>query len=287
MSDEEIVLYDVDDGGVATITLNRPERRNGWNPVMERRFYAVLDEAATDGRVRAAVLTGAGKTFCPGLDSERLDQVAGRGLDLTGRTSFGRTRAFPKPLIGAINGGAAGIGLVQALMCDVRFASRTARMSTSFARRGLPAEHGLSWLLPRLIGLERAMDLLLSARTFDAEEAQRLGLVGYVTEPEELLPAALEYAHDIAANCAPMALSLIKHQVLTDLDSDYRGALSRSYRTASFAAATADCREGVDAFLAKRPPAFAPLAADFSPAAVTGQDFTAGDLDPKTEAQRT
>jgi enoyl-CoA hydratase/carnithine racemase len=287
MSDDDIVTYEVADGGVATITLNRPERRNGWSPMMERRFYDVLAEAETDSQVRVAVLTGAGKSFCPGLDSERLDQVAGHGLDLTGRVAFSRTLAFRKPLIAAINGGTAGIGLVQALMCDVRFASRTARMTTAFARRGLPAEHGLSWLLPRLVGLERAMDLLLSARTFDADEALRIGLVAYVTEPDDLMPAALAYARDIAANCSPTALSLIKHQVLTDLDSHYRDALSRAYRAATFCAPRDDCREGVDAFMQKRSPEFAPLAADFSPAAVTGQDFTARDIDPKTEAEKT
>ena len=161
------VLLDVADDGVATLTLNRPDRHNAWNPVLERRFYQLLDEAGRDDRVRAVVLTGAGRSFCPGVDSQRLDGIAGRALDLTGRTSPAFTYAFCKPLIAAVNGACAGLGLVQALMCDVRFAARGAKFATSFSRRGLAGEYGLTWLLPRLIGTERALDLLISALTVD------------------------------------------------------------------------------------------------------------------------
>ena len=224
------VLLDVAGDGVATLTLNRPERHNAWNPVLERRFYQLLDEAGRDDRVRAVVLTGVGRSFCPGVDTQRLDGIAGSAMDLTGRTSPAVTYAFRKPLIAAVNGACAGLGLVQALMCDVRFAARGAKFATSFSRRGLAGEYGMTWLLPRLIGTERAMDLLISGRTVDADEAKELGLVSRVTEPGEVLAAATAYARDLAANCSPASMALIKHQVLTDLDASYEQAMRRAYR---------------------------------------------------------
>jgi enoyl-CoA hydratase/carnithine racemase len=248
---------------------------------MERRFYQLLDELAADERVRVAVLTGAGKTFCPGVDSGRLETIAGQPLDFTGRVPFSRTLGFPKPLIAAINGGCAGVGFVQAMMCDVRFMSKSARMSTAFARRGLPAEHAVGWLLPRLVGTERALDLLLSARTVDADEALRVGLVGFVADPDELLAKALEYARDIAANCSPTSLAMIKHQVLTDLDAGYAEGLGRAYRAMSFASVGSDFREGIDSFLAKRAPAFPPLQPGFDAGKITDAEMPAQDIVPQ------
>src|SRR3954469_16739276 len=199
-------------GGVATLTLNRPERRNGWSPELEAAYFAALDACDADDDVVAVVLTGAGSTFCPGLDTQRLSAVSSTGLDLSGRPPVFRPRSFGKPLIAAVNGACAGIGLVQALMCDVRFAARGARFSTAFARRGLAAEYALSWILPRLIGVENALDLLLSGRTFDADEAHRLGLVSRVVEPETVLDAAREYARELARNCSPASMATIRHQ---------------------------------------------------------------------------
>ncbi|HEX3705882.1 MAG TPA: enoyl-CoA hydratase-related protein [Mycobacteriales bacterium] len=267
---EQTVLYDVGDDGVATITLNRPERKNAWTPVMERRFYAVIAEADHDSRVRVAVLTGAGSAFCPGVDIQRLDSIAGAPMDLAGRSVPSRTHSFRKPLIAAINGPCAGLGLVQALLCDVRFMARGARLSTAFARRGLPAEYGASWLIPRIVGIERALDLMLTGRVVDADEALRIGLVAYVVEPDELLTSARTYAADIAANCSPTSLALIKHQTLTDLDAGFERAMHNAYRTMAYTATSADFREGVDSYVQKRPPAFSPLADDFDPAAITG-----------------
>jgi enoyl-CoA hydratase/carnithine racemase len=274
------VLLEVADDGVATLTLNRPHRHNAWNPVLERRFYELLDEAGRDDRVRAVVLTGAGRSFCPGVDSQRLDGIAGSPMDLTGRTSPAFTHAFRKPLIAAINGACAGLGLVQALMCDVRFAARGAKFATSFSRRGLAGEYGITWLLPRLIGAERAMDLLISGRTIDAAEALALGLVSRVTEPAEVLTAATAYARDLAANCSPASMALIKHQVLTDLDASYEQAMRRAYRAMAALADGPDFREGIDSFLQKRPPKFPPLAAGLDPAAITAAGITALDIDP-------
>jgi len=274
------VLLDVGDDGVATLTLNRPHRHNAWNPVLERRFYQLLTEADNDDRVRAVVLTGAGRSFCPGVDSQRLDGIAGNGMDLTGRTSPSVTYAFRKPLIAAVNGACACLGLVQALMCDVRFAARGAKFATSFSRRGLAGEYGMTWLLPRLIGTERAMDLLISGRTIDADEALALGLVSRVTEPGEALAAATAYARDLAASCSPTSMALIKHQVLTDLDATYDQAMRRSYRAMAALAAGPDFREGMDSFLQKRAPRFPPMVSDLNPAEITGAGMGALAIDP-------
>jgi enoyl-CoA hydratase/carnithine racemase len=274
------VLLEIDDDGVALLTLNRPESRNAWVPSLEQAFYEVLDVADHDPAVRVAVLTGAGKTFCPGVGAERLERVAGHAVDYTGRPPFSRTLGFRKPLIAAINGGCAGAGLVQAMMCDVRFASDRARLSTSFARRGLPAEHGLAWLLPRIIGVERALDLLLTGRTVDADEALQLGLVSRVVSPDALLPAALAYARDIAVHCAPVAVSVIKHQVQVDLDSDFGAALDRAYRVTVALSAQTEFREGVDSYLQKREPSFPGLPAEFDPAGVVGVARPGLDVEP-------
>jgi enoyl-CoA hydratase/carnithine racemase len=278
--DSRSVLLDVAGDGVATLTLNRPDRHNAWNPVLERRFYQLLDEAGRDDLVRAVVLTGAGRSFCPGVDSQRLAGIAGRAMDLTGRTPPTVTYAFRKPLIAAVNGACAGIGLVQALMCDVRFAARGAKFATSFSRRGLAGEYGITWLLPRLIGTERAMDLLISGRTVDADEAKELGLVSRVTEPAELLPAATAYARDLAANCSPASMALIKHQVLTDLDATYEQAMRGAYRAMAVFAQGPDFREGIDSFIQKRPPKFPPLPADLNPADITRATMSGPAVDP-------
>jgi enoyl-CoA hydratase/carnithine racemase len=264
---ESLVLYEVDADGVATVTLNRPERRNAWSIPMERRFFDVLGEAAADPAVRVVVLTGAGRSFCPGMDVQRLEQNAqpGQSLNLQERVPMYRMRPMPKPMVAAINGACAGIGLVQALICDVRFAARGARMTTAFTRRGLAAEYNLSYVLPRVIGLENALDLLLSGRTFDADEAKALGLVSRVVEPEDLLTAAHAYARDMARNCSPRAMAVVRHQVYGDLDRDFTGALRRSYSVMEYFAGSPDFREGVASFTEKREPKFEGLPADFDP----------------------
>jgi enoyl-CoA hydratase/carnithine racemase len=277
---EELVLFEVGDDGVAVLTLNRPERRNGWTPALESRYFEVLAEADRDPRVRVAILTGAGTTFCPGVDTQRLDGLAGQALDVSGRASPIRSWAFRKPLIAAINGACAGMGLVQALLCDVRFAARGARFTTAFARRGLAGEFGVTWLLPRLVGLERAADLLLSGRVFEADEAAALGMVSRVLEPAELLPAARAYAADMAANCSPLSLALIRHQLHVDEQGDLDGSVRRAYRAMDLAASGPDFREGMDSFIQKRPPSFPPLADDVDPAAVTGGRLPEIDLVP-------
>jgi enoyl-CoA hydratase/carnithine racemase len=267
---ELLVRAETDDVGVRTLTLDDPDNRNAWSEPMENRYFKLLDEAAADPSVKVLVLTGAGRSFCPGLAMSRLTTVAGQGLRIAHRRPQYTPRRLPKPLIGAINGACAGIGLVQALQCDVRFAARGARFSTAFARRGLGAEYNLAWVLPRMIGVEHALDLLLSARVFDADEAQRIGLVSRVCEPEQVLPAAQAYARDIAVNCAPAAMALIRRQVYDDMDVGFNEALRRSFATMTYLNSQPDLGEGVASFKDKRPPRFRPLAADFDAAAAAG-----------------
>jgi enoyl-CoA hydratase/carnithine racemase len=267
------VLLDIGADGVAVVTLNAPERRNGWHPEMELRYFDILEQVDQHPRVRVVLLTGAGRTFCPGVDSGRLDGLAGKPLDTSGRRSPVRSWALRKPLIAAINGACAGMGLVQALLCDVRFAARGAKFTTAFARRGLVGEYGITWLLPRLVGQERAADLLLSGRTFDATEALALGVVSRVVEPSELMAAARAYAADIAANCSPLSLAFIRHQLHVDQQAGLEATLRRAYAAMAIATTSADFREGIDSFLQKRPPVFPPLAYGLDPAAVTGAEL--------------
>jgi enoyl-CoA hydratase/carnithine racemase len=254
----DAVLAHRDADGVLTLTFNRPERRNGWADDMYEAYYGRLTEAAADETVRAVVVTGAGSTFCPGADISRLGGLGEEDARLP-HYPVDVPRRFPKPLIAAINGACAGVGLVQALFCHVRFAADTARFSTAFARRGLVAEYGIAWTLTRLVGSERALDLLLSARTFDAGEARELGLVSRVVPRAEVLDAARAYARDLALHCSPRAMAVIARQVLEAQDSTFDEALQTSYRHVDRFIGSADLREGVASYLERRAPRFAPL----------------------------
>ncbi len=257
----DVVVVETDADGVRTITFNRPERHNGWSEELEDAYYGALTAAAADEDVRAVVVTGAGKTFCPGADMTRLGGLSSEGATLPHRL-VDVPRTFPKPLIAAINGACAGVGLVQALFCHIRFAADTARFSTAFARRGLVAEYGIAWTLPRLVGLENALDLLLSARTFEAAEAKDLGVVSRVVPGADLLAAAQDYARDVARYCAPSAVAVITAQVRDAAESNYADALDRAYLETDKRIGSADLREGVASWLEKRPPHFPPPAAE-------------------------
>jgi enoyl-CoA hydratase/carnithine racemase len=259
------VLVDTTDDGVCTITLHNPDRHNAWNPTMESQYFAALDAAAADEAVRAIVLTGAGSSFCPGLDSQRLEQAAGPvGLRLEGRRSQHHPLTIPKPMVAAINGSCAGIGLVQALVCDVRFMARGARLSTAYAKLGIPAEYGLSWLLPRMIGIEWSLDLLLSARRVDGEEAQRIGLVTRVCADDTVLAEAQAYAVGLATGSSPRAMAAIRRQVWGDLSRGYTEANALWFEAMLRLNSpdNPDFAEGVNALVEKRAPKFAPLPAD-------------------------
>jgi enoyl-CoA hydratase/carnithine racemase len=259
--DEGLVLHERR-GAVLVLTLNRPERLNAWNDRLEDRYFALLDAADDDPDVRAVVLTGAGRGFCAGADLDDVGDAAqaGGGAHVLARPHpRHHPLRFRKPLIAAINGSAAGLGLVEALFCDIRFCTPTAKLTTAFVRRGLIAEYGVSWLLPRLVGPARALDLLLSGRVVLGEEALGMGLVDRLHPAEELLDAAVAYAQDLAQHCSPTSMAVIKGQVHRHLDATFAEAVADSDRLLLESIAGVDVAEGVASFVERRPPAFAPL----------------------------
>jgi enoyl-CoA hydratase/carnithine racemase len=262
------VLYDVRESGVAVLTLNRPERMNGWGGGLASTFYTRLDDAEADPDIRAIVVTGSGRAFCAGADMGDLTTISNATVDGAGQTDVStlvgarhphHVMTMRKPVIAAINGACAGMGLTMALVCDVRFAAAGAKFTTSFARRGLIAEYGISWILPRIVGHGVALDLLLSGRVFYAEEAAQLGLVNEVVAPDTLLPRAIAYAEDIAANCAPSSLAVIKQQVYADSMCDVFEASDRAEKLMHDSMRRPDFIEGITSFFEKRPPNFPPL----------------------------
>ncbi|MCP2315108.1 Enoyl-CoA hydratase/carnithine racemase [Nocardia amikacinitolerans] len=248
-------------GPVLVLTLNRPERLNAWTDELERRYFELLDEAEADPDVRAIVVTGAGRGFCAGADMDDLHEAS--TADDLRPVQRPRPRAFPltvrKPMIAAINGAAAGLGLVEALYCDLRFSTPEAKLTTAFVRRGLIAEYGIAWLLPRLIGPSRALDLLLSGRVITGEEAQRIGLVDRVVDSANLLTAAIDYATELAQFSSPTSMSVIKEQVYQGLDIDFDTAVRVADRLMVESFRHPDAAEGVRSYLEKRAPAFQAL----------------------------
>jgi enoyl-CoA hydratase/carnithine racemase len=257
-ADSASVLYDVDDSGVLVLTLHRPDRRNMWTLAMEEEFYACLDRATTDDRVRVVVVTGAGHSFCAGLDPDVLDSIRAGNRYTANRKPQTYATTVPKPVIGAINGACAGIGLVQALCFDFRFAASGAKFTTAFSRRGLPAEDASAWMLTRLAGPAHAMDLLASGRVFLAEEAHALGVVQRLSAPGAVLDDAVAYARDLAASVSPVAMAMIKSQVWRDSESTMEQARVRAQYLLTQAKAQPDFQEGVRSLLERRPPAFRP-----------------------------
>jgi enoyl-CoA hydratase/carnithine racemase len=262
------VLYEVRDSGVAVLTLDRPERMTGWGGGLATTFYSRLDDAEADPDVRAIVVTGNGRAFCAGADMGNLNTISNATVDSAEGTDVRKlvgsrhphfVATLRKPVIAAINGACAGMGLTLALVCDVRFAADGAKFTTSFVRRGLIAEYGISWILPRVVGWGAAMDLLLSGRVFLASEAADLGLVKEVVAPEDLMPRAIAYAEDIAANCAPSSLAVIKQQVYADSMRDVFEASAVAEKLMHESMLRPDFIEGITSFFEKRPPNFPPL----------------------------
>jgi enoyl-CoA hydratase/carnithine racemase len=253
-------------GPVLLLTLNRPDRLNAWNDALEERYFALLDDAEADPEVRAVVVTGAGRGFCAGADLADLQQVSTVDFSQVELPPRKRPRERPlslrKPLIAAINGAAVGLGLVEALYCDIRFCTPQAKLGTAFVRRGLIAEYGIAWLLPRLIGQSRALDLLLSGRLILGEEALAMGLVDRVVPAEDLLETAVSYAAELAQFCSPNSMSIIKDQVLRAMDSDLASAIESANALMIEGFRHPDAAEGVVSFLESRPPAFQPLKAE-------------------------
>jgi enoyl-CoA hydratase/carnithine racemase len=267
------ILYSVA-GRVATVTLNRPDKLNAWTRVMETEVRLAMQEAASDDHVRAIVLTGAGRGFCAGADMSLLQEVVDRGGHPlpTGATDRGEVAgndvradfqrqysyfpAIPKPIIAAINGPAVGLGLVIAMFCDLRFASEEAKFGSAFARRGLIAEYGLAWLLPKVIGHANALDVLLSARMFPAQEALRMGLVNRVFPPEKFMERVYEYAGELAESVSPRSTRVIKRQVYEAMFQTLGQALDTATDEMRASLQCEDFKEGVSHFIEKRPPAF-------------------------------
>ncbi|HVV41234.1 MAG TPA: enoyl-CoA hydratase [Nitrobacter sp.] len=262
------ILYDVSDK-IATITLNRPDRMNAWTPTMERDVRAAMEAAARDDGVRVIVLTGAGRGFCAGADMEALKELdpndigrvnamppfdMNRRADWQARYSF--YPAIAKPIIAMLNGATAGIGLVHALYCDLRFAADNTVFTTAFARRGLIAEHGISWMLPLIVGHANALDLLLSARRVSSEEALRIGLVNRLYPADQLREQTYAYARDLADFVSPSAMAVIKRQVYDAPFQTLAEATIAANREMMVALQGEDFREGVASFVEKRPPRF-------------------------------
>jgi len=254
---EDLCTYEVADG-VATLTFNRPESMNGMTGNMEVAYFERLLQAEGDPDVRVIVVTGAGRAFCPGAD---LAHKAGPDDHPLPNATIARTTPLDigKPMIAAINGACAGVGLAYALQCDVRFASNAAKFTTAFARRGLIAEYGIAWLLHSIAGRQVALDLLLSARVVQGEEAVRLGIVNSAHEPDELMGVVTAYAQDLAANVSPASMATIKHQVNTEPAMSAHDALHGAEGLMRESLAGSDVGEGIASFLEKRPVAFPPL----------------------------
>jgi enoyl-CoA hydratase/carnithine racemase len=271
--DLHAIRYDVDDG-VAVVTLARPDRLNAWTARMEHEYAWALTHADADDAVQVVVITGAGRGFCAGADTKALDRIseAGDYDEATPRPpedvpdlATGEVHLLPsrlrKPVIAAVNGPAAGVGFVLMCSADIRFAAEGAKLTTSFARLGLPAEHGVSWVLVRLLGPGRAADLLLSSRVVLAEEAATMGLVNVVLPADELMPHTLAYAKRMATELSPSSLAVIKRQIYDDLQRDQRAALQWSVDEMKRMVKEPDFVEGAAALGQRRPPRFGPLGA--------------------------
>ena len=274
MIERKVTTYDVADH-VAVITLNRPDRLNAWTSRMEYEYRAALADADADPDVRVVVVTGAGRGFCAGADTDALTGITetgrygsgpatdmpqpGSGVRADFEHAFSFAFGLSKPLIAAVNGAAAGVGFVLMCFADIRFAAEGAKLTTSFGRLGLPAEHGVSWLLPRIVGTAHAADLLFSSRVVLAEEAHSMGLVNRVLPAGELLAETMAYARTMAAEISPWSLRTMKRQLYADLldglDSSARAAVE--LMAESFT--SADFKEGVAALTEKRKPAFGAL----------------------------
>jgi enoyl-CoA hydratase/carnithine racemase len=282
MSAFEDVLYEVRDR-VAIVTLNRPELLNAFTAAMGRGLQQAVAAAVADDAVRVIVLTGAGRGFCAGADMKVLQQIqpdanaqtstltgtsaqppqaapvaSGPGPDVSGHYGgrFGYFMRAKKPVVAALNGPAAGLGLVLALYADVRFAASEAKFTTSFAQRGLIAEHGISWLLPRLVGPAHALDLLLSARKIDAQEAERIGLVNRTFPQASFMDEVMAYARMLADTVSPRSMAVIKAQLWKSPFQDFAAALAVADSEMQGSFKSEDFREGVAHYVEKRAPKF-------------------------------
>jgi enoyl-CoA hydratase/carnithine racemase len=279
----EHIRYSIE-SAIATITLYRPDRMNAWTATMEKEVRQAMGAAQADTAVRVIVLTGAGRAFCAGADMEVLkgitpsedrggensasvnrgsDNRAGNPMpafDMNRRadwqTRYAYFASIDKPVIAMINGACAGLGMVMALYCDLRFAADTAVFSTAFARRGLIAEHGISWTLPRIVGHANALDLLISARKVRAPEARDLGLVNKIFAPEQLRESVMAYALELATMVSPLSMAAIKKQLYEVPFQTLSEAVMTANQAMLASFKSDDFREGVAHYVEKRAPNF-------------------------------
>ena len=271
----EQILY-ATAGSVATITLNRPDKLNAWTRHMEGEFTAAIRTAAADDAVRAIVITGAGKGFCAGADMSLLSAAAsgagasgdGAGSPLEAdvdfapeaRADFRKKHAWllsvPKPIIAAINGPSVGLGFVIPLYCDFRIAAASAKFSVIFSKRGLVAEYGLAWILPRIVGLPHAIDLVFTSRLIDAPEAHRIGLVSRVFPDADFAQAAQTFAQELAASVSPRSLRVMKRQMYQAQLEGLGPSVDLAMEEMRLSFSGEDFKEGVAHFLEKRAPRF-------------------------------
>lgn len=270
------IRYEVDDP-VAVITLDRPRAMNAWTSSMDAEIGDAIGRANADRRVVGIIVTGAGRAFCAGADMNLLSSLTeggdGGGIgggerppvaeaegDFGGRLTY--LMATDKPIVAAVNGAVAGMAYPFVLSCDVRVVSPEALFITAFAQRGLIAEWGLGWLLPRLVGSGVALDLLLSSRRVGGEEAHRLGLANYLVPGDELLPFCRTYVETLARACSPASMAVMKRQVYADLHAGLGAAERTAQRLMTESFNRPDFREGVRSFVEKRPPEFPRIGVD-------------------------
>ena len=260
------------DNNVQTIFLNRPERLNAWTQHMSDEIRQSMRDAANDDNVKVIIITGTGRGFCAGADMDSLNSLDADQREQEGKNSpyspfdekwpvdFQRAQTWfpsvPKPIIAAVNGPAAGLGLIISMWCDIRFAARSAIFSTAFSKRGLIAEHGMSWLLPRLVGMGHALDMAFTARRITAEEAEKIGFVNKVFDDETFMEEVTNYAQTLAHEVSPRSMKIMKKQMWQGLlqGLDNAVAIADDEMLQSFS--SDDFKEGVAHFIEKRAPKF-------------------------------
>jgi enoyl-CoA hydratase/carnithine racemase len=258
----ECLLYEVKDG-VATLTLNRPERLNALGGSLRDDLHDAITRSSADPEVRVMVITGSGKGFCAGGDVKAMNEAkeGKRERPLLEKIAPGRDRTLlamrdaPQPIIAAVNGAAAGAGMNLALGCDIRIASTAAKFSQAFVKRGLHPDWGGTYFLPRVVGMAKAAELIFTGDLIDAQEALRLGIVSQVVQPEELMATAYALARRIAAG-PPVAIRLAKKSLYDNAERDLKSSLERETFSQNIASETEDAREGIRAFVEKRDPKF-------------------------------
>jgi enoyl-CoA hydratase/carnithine racemase len=286
----EQILYTINDG-IAIITLNRPDRLNAWTRVMAREVMEAAHRAEEDDKARVIVLTGAGRGFCAGADMAELEGASdeavaslrsGAAMSAERRVSllmeqiteeeynpenkdkirddfrkrYSYLLGLKKPVIAAVNGPAAGLGLIIALYCDIRFASEKTKFTAAFSKRGLIAEHGISWILPRIVGLSNALDMLYSSRIIDSQEAFRIGLINRVFPQDSFMDGVMAYAKELANSVSPRSMCIMKKQVLNAMFQSLSEASENADEELLQSLTSEDFKEGVAHFLEKRPPLF-------------------------------